>query len=140
MDCGREDVVRGLAHVHVVVGMNAFAGDLRDHLVRVHVRRGAGARLEDVDRKLVVEVTCGDPVGGGGDALRLVGLEEPELGVHARGGGLDATEPAGYMRGDRLARDLEVLDRLVRFEPPELVHAASLSRHEIATDTCGFPH
>ena len=32
----------------------------------------------------------GDPVGGGGDALGLLRVEQPELGVHARGGGLDA--------------------------------------------------
>ena len=90
----REDVVRRLAHVHVVVRMNALAGERGDHLVRVHVRRGAGAGLEDVDRKLVVELARRDPVGGGGDALSLLGVEQPELGVYARGGGLDPSKPA----------------------------------------------
>ena len=37
---GREDVVRGLAHVDVVVRVGLFAGELGDHLVRVHVRGG----------------------------------------------------------------------------------------------------
>ena len=35
-----------------------------------------------------------DAVGGGGDPLGLVRVEQAELGVHARGGGLDPAEPA----------------------------------------------
>ena len=61
----------------------------RDHLVGVHVRRGAGAGLEDVDRELVVQLAGGDAVGGLGDPGCLVGVEQAELAVHARGGGLD---------------------------------------------------
>ena len=41
---GREDVVRRLAHVHVVVRVDALAGDRRDDLVRVHVRARTRAR------------------------------------------------------------------------------------------------
>ena len=70
---GREDVVRRLAHVHVVVGVDVVPRQRGDHLVGVHVRRRARARLEDVDRELVVELATGDAVGGGGDALGLVG-------------------------------------------------------------------
>ena len=58
---------------------------------------------------------------GGGDPLRLVGVEQPELGVHPRRGGLDAAEPARDRRRDRLAGDGEVLDRLARLgTAPEL--------------------
>ena len=123
MDGRGEDVVRRLAHVHVIVRVDVLAGERRDHLVRVHVRRRARAGLEDVDRELVVELARGDAVGGGGDALGLVGVEQPELGVHARGGGLDPAEPAGDRRRDRLAGDGEVLDRLARLGPPELAAA-----------------
>ena len=49
--------------------------------------------LEDVDRELVVELARRDPVGGRGDALRHVGVEQAELGVDARSGGLDPAEP-----------------------------------------------
>ena len=93
MDGRGKDVVRRLPEVDVVVGMDVLAGEACDHLVRVHVRRGARARLEDVDRKLVVELAGGHAVGGGGDALRLVRVEQAELGVDARGGGLDPPEP-----------------------------------------------
>ena len=94
----REDVVRRLAHVHVVVGVDVLACEGRDHLVRVHVRRSARAGLEDVDRKLVVELARGNAIGGGRDALGLIGVEQAQLGVGARGGGLDPAQPAGDRR------------------------------------------
>ena len=121
MDGRREDVVRALAHVHVVVRVHALARERRHHLVRVHVRRGARAGLEDVDRELVVELAVRDAVAGGGDALRLVGVEQAELGVHARGGGLDPAEPARDGNRDRLAGDGEVGDRLARLAAPQLL-------------------
>src|SRR5439155_12781063 len=76
---------------------------------------------EDVDRELVVELARGDAVARGGDALGLVRVEEPKLGVGARGGGLDPPEPARYGRRNRLAGDGKVLDRLPRLGAPELL-------------------
>ena len=115
-----EDVVRALAHVDVVVRVHVLAGERGDHLVRVHVRAGAGARLEDVDRELVVVLALGNRVAGGGDALGLVGVEQSELGVRARGGGLDPSQPARHRHRDRLAGDGEVGDRLARLAAPQL--------------------
>ena len=43
---GGEDVVGRLAHVDVVVGVRPVAGEVGDHLVGVHVRRGARPGLE----------------------------------------------------------------------------------------------
>ncbi len=57
--------------------MDVVAREARHHLVRVHVRRGARAGLEDVDRELVVRLAGCDPVAGGGDPLGLVGVEQP---------------------------------------------------------------
>ena len=119
----REDVVRRLAHVDVVVRVHVLARERRDHLVGVHVRRGAGAGLEDVDRELVVELAGRDPVAGGGDPLRLLRVEQPELGVDARRRGLDPPEPARDRRRDRLAGDREVVDRLRGLAAPELLGA-----------------
>ena len=115
-----EDVVRALAHVDVVVRVHVLTGERGDHLVRVHVRAGAGACLEDVDRELVVVLALGDRVAGGGDALGLVGVEQSELGVRARGGGLDPSQPARHRHRDRLAGDGEVGDRLARLAAPQL--------------------
>ena len=63
---------------------------------------------------------CGDRVAGGGDPLRLLGVEQPELGVHARRGGLDPPEPARDGHRNRLAGDGKVRDRLARLAAPEL--------------------
>ena len=99
---------------------HVLARERGDHLVRVHVRGRARAGLEDVDRELVVELARGDPVAGCGDALGLLRVEEAELGVRARRGRLDASEPAGDGGRDRLAGDREVLDCLPCFHAPEL--------------------
>src|SRR6266545_4428080 len=69
-----------------------------------------------------------DPVRGRRDPLGLLLVEQAELRVHASGSGLDATEPAGDVARNRLARDVEVLDRLLRLGAPQLLHEASVSR------------
>ena len=116
----REHVVRRLPHVDVVVRVDVVAGEGRDHLVRVHVRARAGAGLEDVDRELVVELARCDPVACLGDALGDVAVEEPEVGVRARRGGLDPAEPVRDGRRDRLARNGEVRNGFRGLSSPQL--------------------
>jgi hypothetical protein len=116
----REDVVRGLAHVDVVVGMNVVPCEGGDHLVGVRVRARARAGLEDVDRKLVVELACCHPVGRCGDPLALLRVEQAELRVRACRRRLDSPEPTSDGRRNRLARDAEVLDGLAGLAAPEL--------------------
>ena len=75
----REDVVRGLSHVDVIVRMHdpvltaGAAEDLRrpvgQHLVRVHVVRRAGARLVDIDDELVAQGAAEDFIGGADDGV-----------------------------------------------------------------------
>ena len=100
----REHVVRRLPHVHVVVRVHALAGEVRDHLVGVHVRGGAGAGLEDVDRELVVVLAGGHLVARARRCARRCRVEQPELGVHARRLGLDASEPAHHGGRERARR------------------------------------
>ena len=79
----REDVVRRLAAVDVVVRMHeaAFAdraaeqlrGAVGEHLVHVHVALRAGAGLPDRERELVVVPAGEDFVGGGDDRVGLLG-------------------------------------------------------------------
>ena len=85
--------------------------------------RGAGAGLEDVDRELVVVLARRDRVAGGGDPLRQLGVEQPELGVGPGGRRLDPAEPVDDRGGYRLARDGEVVDGLVGLASPELLRA-----------------
>ena len=88
----RERVVRRLPHVDVVVRMDGAFLALRadaepqplvrqvgDHLVGVHVGRGAGAGLVDVDRKVVVVLAGGDFFDGGDDRLGEFLVELAEL-------------------------------------------------------------
>ena len=101
---GREDVVGRLAHVDVVVRVHAgvraarLAEDLRravrEHLVRVHVVRGAGAGLVDVHHELIAQAAGKHFVRGRDDRLRHAGLQptEPAVGLggaflHEHGGG-----------------------------------------------------
>ena len=98
--------------------MHALAGERGDDLVRVHVRARARAGLEDVDRELVVELALRDAVSGGGDAIREVAIEQLEVGVRPRRGGLDATEPARDGDRDGLAGDGEVRHGLVGLTAP----------------------
>ena len=116
-----EHVVGRLAHVDVVVGVRAVAGQRRDDLVGVHVRRRARAGLEHVDRELPVVPAGRDRVGGLRDPLGERAVEQPELGVDARGGALDAPEPAQDRDRHRLARHGEVGDRLRRLAAPQLL-------------------
>ena len=71
--------LRRLRGVDVVVrdgpcGPSAARGQRREHLVGVHVRAGAGAGLEHVDRELGVVLAGGDRVGGRRDRLGDLGL------------------------------------------------------------------
>ena len=135
VDGAREDVVRGLAHVDVVVGMDVLAGERGEHLVRVHVRGGARAGLEDVDRELVVELARGDLLGRGGDPLGLVGVEQPELGVHAGGSALDAARASGRRRRESARPETGKFAIALRVSMPHSslstarsAHAASIAK------------
>ncbi len=86
----REDVVAGLALVHLVVGVHQpplaagaaeqLAGPVGQHLVEVHVGLGAGAGLPDPQRELLIMLAAQDLVGGAHDGLRRAGGQQP-LGV-----------------------------------------------------------
>src|SRR5690348_7894299 len=69
MDSGRNHVVAGLTEIHVVVRMDQLAPScptqqfrraIRNHLVRIHVRRGAGAGLKNIDGKFGVQFSVDD--------------------------------------------------------------------------------
>ena len=114
-----EHVVGGLAHVDVVVGVHAVAGQRGEDLVGVHVRRGARAGLEDVDRELRVVVAGGHLVARARDRVGELGVELAQVGVRPGRGALDAPEPVDDRGGDRLAGDGEVVDGLLRLAAVE---------------------
>lgn len=123
VDGRRVDVVRRLAQVDMLVGVQmpvvalVMAQDLQgpvgDHLVGVHVRRGPGAALDDIDDELVVQLPAGpDLPAGGGDRVGPLRVEQPEVLVGPGRGLLDGGERIDQVRvgGDRRTGDGEVLD------------------------------
>ena len=123
----REHVVRALTEVDVVVRVSAPAvGEGADDLVGVHVRRRARAGLEDVDRELAVVLAGGDRVAGCRDRGGEVAVEQAQFGVRSGRRRLDPAEPVDHTRRDRLAGDVEVLDRFRRLASPE--HPTTLPR------------
>ena len=115
LERGRDDVVRGLAAVDVVVGVDAPAAEavrrqVRDDLVHVRIGRGAGAGLVDVDREVVVVAAFGDFGGGRGDRFGNRRLEEAELSVRLGSGLLDLGECPQEAAREALAGDREVED------------------------------
>ncbi len=117
----RIDVVGRLAHVDVIVRVNAFvrapgftedlAGAVGQHLVGVHVVRRARARLIHVDDELIAEAAGEDLVGSRADGGRDVGLETSQRGVGFRCGFLDEDCRDDEIVGSAKAADGKVLHR-----------------------------
>src|SRR5205807_9983071 len=84
---------------------------LRDHLVRIHVLRGAGPHLERIDRTLRIPRSVDDLLRRAGDRLGGLGLEQAEGGVDLRGGALDRRGGRDERAGKPEAADGKVFDR-----------------------------
>ena len=92
----REDIVRGLPAVDVVVGVHAallaafaaeqFRGAIGQDLVDVHVALRTRAGLPDRQRKLLAMTAEQDFLGGSRDRCGLVFRQKPELAIYARTG------------------------------------------------------
>ena len=129
-DRRRHRVVRRLRGVDVVVGVHVTpegpAGERRQHLVDVHVRRRARTRLVHVDGELLVELARLDAPGRFADRRRhvLVDARHAERAVDRRGVALDHRQSASEADVERTIGDGEVADRQVRLLAPELFHPA----------------
>ena len=119
VDGGGDHVVGRLPHVHGVVGVDRASCRPRwpvsfslatpgDHLVGVHVRRGARAGLEDVDDELVVVLPVGDGLGGLDDRRPEVGVEQAEVHVDLGRGLLDQAHRPDQGPGGPERADLEI--------------------------------
>ena len=120
---GRVDVIGALRGVDMVVGVQPvvaalleaelFQREVGDHLVGIHVGRGAGPALDDIDDELFVKAPGDQFLAGLDDGAHPFGVEHAEFGIGAGCGLLHMPEGAdevGHGR-DRRARNGEILDR-----------------------------
>ncbi len=127
----RIGVVRRLAHIDVVVGMDGLLrthhpaqhldGAVRDDLVRIHVRLRARARLPDGEREMRVELAVDHFLRGSDDLLADILVEQAERHIGLGGGPLDDAERAHDGERLLLPADLEIGERTLRLGAPVFV-------------------
>ncbi len=146
-------VVGALAQVDVVVRMDRllaaeavaagqFDRPIGDHLVGVHVARGARAGLKDVDGKLVVELAVGHFAAGGQQGLDLAFVERPLAGAVSRPrsrltlAAAHFTSPRAWINsgGKRPAGDGKVFHGALRLRPVVRLGGQADLAHRIAFD------
>ena len=128
MHRGREAVVRRLAHVDVIVGMDRrfraelaaehLVGAVGDHLVDVHVGLGAGAGLPDHQREMVVELAVDHLLRRLDDGAGARASSRPSAMVDLGGGALDDAERADERQRHALGADAEILERALGLRAP----------------------
>ena len=107
---------------------------VRDHLVCVHVRLGAGAGLPDDQREVVVELAVKHLVGGGNDRLSQTLLQRAEFHVCPRRRHLLNAKRPDQRFWHLFAADPEVLKRSLRLGPPIPVGGNAEFAHGVAFD------
>ncbi|MNX91467.1 hypothetical protein D3C86_1235480 [compost metagenome] len=125
---GRDHVVGGLALVDVVVGVDRGVGAqllahqevgaVGDHLVHVHVQRGARPRLEGIHHDLLVPLAVAYLLGGAVDGVRLLGREHAKRSEDAGRRLLDDRQRVDHGRIRAQAADRIVLDRALGLNAP----------------------
>ncbi len=132
----RDDVVGRLAHVHVIVrdgpAVAAAArarGAIGDHLVGVHVGRGARAGLEHVDDEVRVEARRSTTSSAASRMRRRARTaSSPSSAFTSRRGVLDQAERVDEAAREAIAADRKVLDGALGRRPPQRVRRARASR------------
>jgi hypothetical protein len=86
-----EEIVARLAQVDVVIGVDRpidssfaaekFVGPIGNHLVGIHVGGGAGARLKDVEYKLIIPSTLHHLLGSPLNGLRPSSFQELKIKI-----------------------------------------------------------
>ncbi|MNN21616.1 hypothetical protein D3C81_1349450 [compost metagenome] len=127
----RIGVVRRLAHVDVVVGVDRLLGAhlaaqhldgaVRDDFVGVHVRLGARTRLPDHQREVVVQLAFDHFIGGGDDGVGQLGVQLAQVAVGLGGGAFDDAQGPDDGQRHLFPADLEVAERALRLSAPVAV-------------------
>ena len=136
-------VVRGLAHIDVVVGVDGLFrahhpaqhldGAVGDHLIGVHVGLGAGPGLPHHQREVVAELAVDHLLRGFDDGVGDGGVELAEVAVGLGASALDDAERAHDRQRLPLPADLEVAERALGLGAP-----VAVGRHVDRAEGVGF--
>ena len=131
VDRARERVVRALAHVDVVVGMDrCLRADhsaehldraVGDHLVGVHVRLRTRAGLPHDERKFGVELAVDHFLRRADDRVGELAIEHTQVAIGFGRRALDRAQGANKRHRHRLAADAKVLQRALRLCAPQVI-------------------
>ena len=119
MHGGGYDVIAGLALINVVIGMDQFFaalaaeqfnGAIGDDLVGIHIRRGAGAGLENIQDKFAVPFSIGHLLGRLDDGRGDLRFEAAQLLVGQGGVFFDQAKRADERAGKAQVADGKILD------------------------------
>src|ERR1019366_5703211 len=124
--------------IHVIVGMSA--GQAPDYLVGVHIRGGAAAGLEDVDRELTVVVPFHNLFGRSFDSGRESRRKMAQAAVYVCRDALDQSQRSNKGSRETLAADRKVLDGSCRLRPVKCRDRYSHVPHGVALDSERIHH
>ncbi|MCY1429728.1 hypothetical protein D9M71_456580 [compost metagenome] len=133
------DVVAALPAVDLVVGVDratqATAGEGRHHLVGVHVRAGARAGLEHIDREVLQAVLGQQFLAGGDDGAADFRIDLFQRDVGPGGSRLGQQQGADERQRHALAADREVVHRTLGLRPIQRGGGHRQFTHAVAFDT-----
>ena len=119
MHRGWETVIRTLAAIDVVVGVDGFLaallaaqnfnGAVRDDLVGIHIGLGAGTGLPDHQGEFGIPCAVGDFAGGLGDGVAQAGIQLAQFHIHLRRRLFQNTQGADQRHRHGFAADFEIL-------------------------------
>ncbi|MHC2439591.1 hypothetical protein ACVMB0_006966 [Bradyrhizobium sp. USDA 4451] len=131
MHRGRKRVVRGLAHVDMIVRMDRLlgaelaaehlVGAVGDHLVDVHVGLRAGAGLPDDQRKMIVELAVDHFLRCAGNGVGAARIELAEFAIGLGGRELHHGKRVDDRDRHPVVADFEILPRAFGLRAPVAV-------------------
>lgn len=144
MHRGGEGVVRGLALVDVVIGVNAaigvnLFGPVSDDLVRVHVGRSAGSGLVSIDREVLIVLAFEYFAGCFFNCGGLLEFNDSEFTIGLGCGEFNESISADHEGVDGLMGDGKVEDGALGGGSIESRSGDWHFSHGVAFDTC-FGH
>ncbi len=114
-----ESIVGTLGAVYIIVRMNRlfgtalaagqFDGAIGDHLVRIHIRLGAAARLPDDQREMRIQYAFDHFVRSAHNQLRFFRRKAAQLLIADRGRFFQNAQRANHFARKAIAADLKIL-------------------------------